>query len=91
MPDISEDEIAFMATVEMCQTVADIALRRLPIALGGVLTKEVAQDIARVMGGVHGWSDDQCRIQISNLAEIMACRHRIDLRTGRYVGAASTR
>lgn len=82
--DVSAGEIAFMVEVEMCEHVADIVLRRLPLAFGGKLTLPVTEAVVDVMASINGWSPSEKQEQISELEEIMLTRHRIDIKTGRF-------
>ena len=82
LPDFSVREIEFIAATEMAEHLADVALRRTPIALTGRLTPAVLEELAGVMGAIHGWTAEKQREEISNLAEIMFRKHRIDVKDG---------
>jgi glycerol-3-phosphate dehydrogenase len=84
LSDVSVGEIGFMVEIEMCQHVADIVLRRLPLAFAGKLTLQVAENIVDAMASINGWSASEKIEQVSGLADIMLSKHRIDIKTGRF-------
>ncbi|NIA69688.1 glycerol-3-phosphate dehydrogenase/oxidase [Pelagibius litoralis] len=84
LPGISEAEIVYIAEAEMCESVSDLVLRRLPLALSGNITLESAGTLVAIMARVKGWTPEENRRQITSLSQTLLCKHRIDLKTGKF-------
>lgn len=84
LENTSMGEIRFLVEVEMCEHVSDIVLRRLPLALKGMITRDVAETIVEAMASVTGWNPDEQKDQVFSLAETMLTKHRIDITTGTF-------
>lgn len=83
LSDVSVGEVGYMVQVEMCQHVADIALRRLPLAFSGRLSFPVAKALVDTMATFTGWNEVQQQEQLAELESLMLLRHRIDIKTGK--------
>ncbi len=85
LPDISCGEIGFMTRREMAHNLADIALRRLPLALSGQLTTNVIDELADHLARTLGWSAERRIEEIAMLQDLLTTKHRIDVKTRKFV------
>lgn len=75
----SESEIAWIATHEQVEHLADIVLRRTSMALTGALTGALLLRIAIVAGRLHGWSDQRIETELQATRDELEKRYRIKL------------
>lgn len=54
---------------ESAVTLADILLRRVPVALGACWSRECTRVAAERIGAAAGWSDHQCRAEVESFTE----------------------
>ena len=79
LPDYGAREIRGVIATEDVVTLADIVLRRLPIAVAGRLTRAVAEEIATIAARALRWSDDERTRQLDDLITTARVRHGIEL------------
>ena len=84
LPGISEAEVIHIAETEMCESLGDLVLRRLPLALSGNIRLESARTLAEIMARVKGWALKEKESQIASLSRTLLCKHRIDLKSGKF-------
>ena len=75
----SEGEIAWIATHEQVEHLADLVLRRTSLALTGALTGSLLLRIAEIAGRLHGWSDQRIETELQATRDELEKRYRINL------------
>ena len=67
LPDYSREELLALIDRERVETLADLVLRRTPIAISGRLTPAVADEIAALVAGSRGWDAPRLQAEIAAL------------------------
>lgn len=75
----TRSEIAFLARREHVVRLDDILLRRTPLAMRGVLTKETLEEVAEVVGETLGWTPKRRRLEVDRTSEILRVHHDVFL------------
>lgn len=73
--DITAAEIAFLARREWVVSLADVVLRRTTLAIRGLLSPELIDQLAGVVAGELGWSAEETARQTSALLEDLETYH----------------
>ena len=79
LPDYSAAELGAVIAREQVVMLADIVLRRWPIAVSGRLNRATAIEIAAHAARALQWSDDERERQIEHLRKNVLERHGIDI------------
>jgi glycerol-3-phosphate dehydrogenase len=79
LPDYSMREIIFLATHEKILHLDDFFLRRSMLAMLGLLTREMVDEVAGVLANAIGWSNEQKKAEIERTLSILADRHGVSL------------
>ncbi|HSB00875.1 MAG TPA: glycerol-3-phosphate dehydrogenase/oxidase [Anaerolineales bacterium] len=79
LPDFSLREIVFLAQHEKICHLDDFVLRRSMLAVLGRLTREMVEELARVLGNTLGWSQEQKAAEVQRTLAILADRHGVRL------------
>ncbi len=74
-PDYSQREITFLAEHEKIIHLEDLLLRRSLLAMLGLVTGDVLQEVSIILAGVLGWSEARRQEEISRAATILQTRH----------------
>lgn len=75
LPGYTRNEIAYIAREELVRNVNDVVYRRTPIALQGLLSQPVIEEICTIMAEVLGWSDTHKCAQADQCWKIARERH----------------
>jgi glycerol-3-phosphate dehydrogenase len=79
LPDYSMREIIFLATHEKIHHLDDFILRRSMLAMLGLLTREMVDEIAGVLANALGWSNEERKAEVERTLSILADRHGVEL------------
>jgi glycerol-3-phosphate dehydrogenase len=79
LPDYSMREIIFLATHEKILHLDDFFLRRSMLAMLGLLTREMVDEVAGVLANAIGWSSEQKKTEVERTLSILADRHGVIL------------
>jgi glycerol-3-phosphate dehydrogenase len=74
-PDYSQREIMFLAEHEKIVHLEDLLLRRSLLAMLGLVTGELLQEVSTILGNVLGWSETQRQDEVSKTANTLQTRH----------------
>lgn len=67
----SDREIMFLAAQEKAVHIDDILLRRLLLAMLGLVDGEVLRQVGEAMAGMLGWSREQTQQEIVRVADLL--------------------
>jgi glycerol-3-phosphate dehydrogenase len=79
LPDYSMREIIFLATHEKIHHLDDFILRRSMLAMLGLLTREMVDEVAGVLANALGWSNEERKTEVERTLSILADRHGVEL------------
>jgi len=79
LPDFSLREIVFLAQHEKICHLDDLLLRRSTLALLGRVTREMTEELARVLGNALGWNEEQKAAEVRRTLSILADRYGVQL------------
>jgi len=79
LPDYSMREIIFLATHEKILHLDDFVLRRSMLAMLGLLTREMLEELAGVLANALGWTKEQRKAELDRTLFILANRHGVHL------------
>jgi glycerol-3-phosphate dehydrogenase len=79
LPDFSLREIVFLAQHEKICHLDDFLLRRSTLAILGRVTREVVEELARILGNALGWNEEQKTMEIQRTLTILTDRHGVRL------------
>lgn len=77
-PDYSVREIMFLTEREKIVHIDDLLLRRSLIAILGFTTGDLLEEIAAIMAGVLGWSEQEKRQEIERTVNLLMTRNRVE-------------
>ena len=89
LPEYSARELRAVIAREQVVNLADVVLRRLPIAVSGRLTRTTATEIAIHAAHALHWSDEEREQQVEDLGRIALERHGLDINAEHMSPAAS--
>lgn len=78
-PGFTESEIDWIARHERVVHLADILLRRTPLAISGHLTKQLCRQVASIAAAALGWSAEREHLELQDLSALLAERHGVRL------------
>ncbi len=78
-PDYSRREILFLGTSEKVVHLDDLILRRSLLAMLGLVTVELLEELAVILAEPLGWSSRQVRQEIERTIDILRTRHSVNL------------
>jgi glycerol-3-phosphate dehydrogenase len=73
-------EIQYLVKEEKTVHLDDLALRRTSLGMRGMLTRELAQELASIMGAAIGWDKNQQDMEVERLGSILEDRNRVKLK-----------
>jgi len=79
LPDFTLREIIFLVQHEKICHLDDFVLRRSMLAMLGRLTREMVEELARVLGNAIGWTAEQKEAEVARTLSILAQRHGVRL------------
>ncbi|HSK87285.1 MAG TPA: glycerol-3-phosphate dehydrogenase/oxidase [Anaerolineales bacterium] len=79
LPDFSLREIVFLVQHEKICHLDDFLLRRSTLAMLGRVTREMTEELGRVIGNTLGWSEEQKAAEVKRALSILADRHGVRL------------
>ena len=79
LPDYSLREISYLVLHEKLFHLDDFLLRRSMLAMLGRLTREMVNELAKVVGNVQGWDKEQQNAEAARALSILADRHGVRL------------
>ncbi len=79
LPDYSLREIVFLVQHEKICHLDDFLLRRSMLAMLGRVTREMVDELGRVIGNVLGWNEEQKAAEVQRSLSILAERHGVRL------------
>jgi glycerol-3-phosphate dehydrogenase len=79
LPSYTRREIMFLAQYEKICRLDDLLLRRTMLAMLGRLTKELALELADVLGESLGWNGEQKTAEVARALDLLADRHGVRL------------
>ncbi len=71
----SQREIIFLAEHEKIVHLEDLLLRRSLLAMLGLVTGDLLQEVSAILGSVLGWSETQQQEEVNRAANILQTRH----------------
>ncbi|MBA3870413.1 MAG: glycerol-3-phosphate dehydrogenase/oxidase [Anaerolineae bacterium] len=74
-PTYSQREIIFLTANESVIHLDDLILRRSLIGMLGLIDGDVLQQLAKIVGGVLGWSAAQTQAEIDRTTDILQTKH----------------
>lgn len=75
LPDFTLREIVFLVQHEKICHLDDFLLRRSMLAMLGRVTPEMTEELAKILGNVLGWDDEQKAAEVRRTLSILADRH----------------
>ena len=75
LPGYTAREILYLATDEPMRRLADLLLRRTTIAMEGLLTTDVVEEVAELVAQAQGWNAERMAQEIAHTS------HELDRRT----------
>lgn len=90
-PDYTEAEIDWIVRHEHVQHLADILLRRTPLAISGQLTPDLCRRVAAIAAAALDWNAAREAAELEDLATLLAQRHgvQLDLGPAQQTGSAT--
>ncbi|HKJ38186.1 MAG TPA: glycerol-3-phosphate dehydrogenase/oxidase [Anaerolineales bacterium] len=82
LPDYSMRELVFLATHEKIIHLDDFVLRRSMLAMLGLLSREMLDELAGVFANAFGWTKEQRNSEVEHTLSVLADRHGVVLRRG---------
>jgi len=79
LPDFSLREIVFLVQHEKICHLDDLLLRRSMLAMLGRVTREMTEELGRVIGNTLGWNEEQKAAEVRRTLAILADRHGVRL------------
>ena len=79
LPDFTLREIIFLVQHEKICHLDDFVIRRTMLAMLGRLTREMIDELARVLGNALGWDEEQKAAEVARTLSILAERHGVRL------------
>lgn len=79
LPDYSMRELIFLATHEKIVHLDDFVLRRSMIAMLGLLSREMLDELAGVFANAFGWTREQRKSEVEHTLSVLADRHGVVL------------
>ncbi|HUF00105.1 MAG TPA: glycerol-3-phosphate dehydrogenase/oxidase [Anaerolineales bacterium] len=79
LPDYTLREIIFLVQHEKICHLDDFLLRRSMLAMLGHVTREMIDELARMLGNALGWSEEQKAAEVARTLSILADRHGVRL------------
>jgi glycerol-3-phosphate dehydrogenase len=79
LPDYSLREILFLVQHEKICHLDDFLLRRSMLAMLGRVTREMTEELGRVIGNALGWDEEQKAAEVRRALAILADRHGVRL------------
>ena len=79
LPEYSRREIMFLVQNEKAMRLDDLLLRRTMLAMLGRSTKEIAQELADVMGDTLSWNVDQKNAEVARAFQLLSEKHGVQL------------
>ncbi len=73
--DVTAAEVAYLARHEHVVTLADLVLRRLPLAITGLVSARRLETLAGVLGGELGWTAEERQRQVAALVHDLQTYH----------------
>jgi glycerol-3-phosphate dehydrogenase len=74
-PSYSQREIIFLAEHEKIVHLEDLLLRRSLLAMLGLVTGDLLQEVSVILGNVLGWSESQRQEEVNRATTILQTRH----------------
>jgi glycerol-3-phosphate dehydrogenase len=79
LPEYSRREIMFLVQNEKAMRLDDLLLRRTMLAMLGRLTKEIALELAAILGECMSWSVDQKNAEVARALQLLSEKHGVQL------------
>ncbi len=79
LPDFTLREIIFLVQHEKIFHLDDFVLRRSMLGMLGRVTREMIEELARVLGNELGWNEEQKAAEVARTLSILAERHGVRL------------
>lgn len=74
-PDWSQNELRFLIQHEQVQTLEDLLIRRTPLAISGLLTVPLIQEVNSLLAEERNWSPDQAEQHLNQTLSRLAKLH----------------
>lgn len=78
-PDYLRGEVSYVARTEKVARLDDFLLRRSSLAMLGLLTRPLLEEVATILGEVLGWSPQGQQAEVARTIDLLAKRHRVQL------------
>lgn len=79
--EVSTRELEYMVRHEQVQHISDVLIRRTALAFNGLLSAELVEEIADVLGGFLGWSASDRRREVEETARVLEEQHRVSVQS----------
>ena len=78
-PAYLRGEVRYVARTEKVARLDDFLLRRSSLAMLGLLTRPLLEELATILGEVLGWSPQEQQAEVARTIDLLAKRHRVQL------------
>jgi len=79
LPSYLQGEIRYLARTEKVVHLDDFILRRSSLAMLGMVTKPLLEELSRLLGAVLGWSAEEQQAEVDRTVAQLAAQHRVHL------------
>jgi len=79
LPSYLQGEIRYLARTEKVVHLDDFILRRSSLAMLGMVTKPLLEELSRLLGAVLGWSAEEQQAEVDRTVAQLAAQHRMHL------------
>jgi glycerol-3-phosphate dehydrogenase len=79
--EVSTRELEYMVRHEQVQHIPDVLIRRTALAFNGLLSAELVEEIADVLGGFLGWSESDRRREVEETRRVLQEQHKVSVQS----------
>jgi glycerol-3-phosphate dehydrogenase len=79
--EVSTRELEYMVRHEQVQHIHDVLIRRTALAFNGLLSAELVEEIADVLGGFLGWSESDRRNEVEETRRVLQEQHKVSVQS----------
>lgn len=77
--DYLRGEVTYLVRTEKVAHLDDFLLRRSSLAMLGLITRPLVEELATILGEVLGWSAQEQQAEVARTVDLLAKRHRVQL------------
>ncbi|WRH26464.1 FAD-dependent oxidoreductase [Arthrobacter sp. JZ12] len=79
--EVTARELEYMVRHEQVQHIPDVLIRRTALAFNGLVSAELVEELAEVLGAHLAWSESDRRQEIENTRRVLQEDHRVSVRS----------